>query len=92
MYDYCYCLGGLYFYTVGTNVFLESCIFVVDIMKMCMWIFDGGGINFDRITVFITYNFQWIILKPCIFVVDILEMCIWVFDGARLNFDRITAF
>ena len=35
---------------------LELCIPVVNIMKMCMWIFDGPIINFERITAFRTYE------------------------------------
>ena len=31
---------------------LEPCKFVVDIMKICMWVSDGARINFDRITAF----------------------------------------
>ena len=33
-------------------IFLKPCIPVVDILKMCMWIFDGARINIDRITTF----------------------------------------
>ena len=29
---------------------MKLCILVVDILKMCMWVFDGARINFDRIT------------------------------------------
>ena len=35
-------------------IFLKPCIFVVDILKMCMWVFGGARINFDRITAFQT--------------------------------------
>ena len=35
-------------------IFLKPCIPVVDILKMCMWDFDGARINFDRITAFQT--------------------------------------
>ena len=83
-------------------IFLKPCILVVDILKLCIWVFNGAKINFDRITAFRTwygvcvinssYNFQWIILKPCILVVDLLKLCMLVFDGAKINFDRITAF
>ena len=31
-------------------IFLKPCIFVVDILKMCMWVFGEARINFDRIT------------------------------------------
>ena len=33
-------------------IFLKPCILIVDIMKMSMWIFNGAGNNFDRITAF----------------------------------------
>ena len=33
-------------------IFLKLWILVVDIMKMCMWIFDGPRINFVIITAF----------------------------------------
>ena len=33
-------------------IILKPCILVVDILKMCMWLFDGARINFDRITAF----------------------------------------
>ena len=29
---------------------MKPCIPVVDILKMCMWVFGGARINFDRIT------------------------------------------
>ena len=35
-------------------IFLKSCIPVVDILKMCLWIFGGARINFDGITAFRT--------------------------------------
>ena len=35
-------------------IFLKPCISVVDILKMCMWVFSGARINFDRITAFRT--------------------------------------
>ena len=35
-------------------IFLKLCIPVVDILKMCMWVFGGARINFDRITAFRT--------------------------------------
>ena len=35
-------------------IFLKPCISVVDILKMCMWVFGGARINFDRITAFRT--------------------------------------
>ena len=34
----------------------ETAFFVVDILKMCMWVFDGARINIDRITAFSTYG------------------------------------
>ena len=34
--------------------FLKPCIAVADILKMCMWVFGGATINFDRITTFQT--------------------------------------
>ena len=33
-------------------IILKPCILVVDILKMCMWLFDGAKIHFHRITVF----------------------------------------
>ena len=33
-------------------IFLKSCIFVVDVLNMCMWVFGEARINFDRITTF----------------------------------------
>ena len=30
----------------------EPCIPVVNILKMCMWLFNGARFNFDRITAF----------------------------------------
>ena len=33
-------------------VFLKLCRHIVDILKMCIWAFDGDKINFDRITAF----------------------------------------
>ena len=33
-------------------IFFKPCILVVDIMMMCLWVFDGARINFKRITVF----------------------------------------
>ena len=35
-------------------IFLKPCISVVDILKMCIWVFGGARINFDRITAFRT--------------------------------------
>ena len=35
-------------------IFLKPNIFVLDILKMCMWVFGGARINFDRITAFRT--------------------------------------
>ena len=35
-------------------IFLKLCILVVDLLKMCMWVFDGAKVNFDRITAFRT--------------------------------------
>ena len=35
-------------------IFLKPCIIIVDILKMCMWIFGGARINFDRFTAFRT--------------------------------------
>ena len=31
---------------------MKPCILVVDILKMCIWLFDGARINFDRNTPF----------------------------------------
>ena len=28
---------------------MKLCILVVDILKMCMWVCDGAGINFCKI-------------------------------------------
>ena len=36
------------------RIFLKPCIPVVDILKMCMWVFGGARINFDRIAAFRT--------------------------------------
>ena len=36
-------------------MFLRLCRHIVDILKMCMWVFDGARIDFDRITAFQTY-------------------------------------
>ena len=36
------------------QIFLKPCISVVDILKMCIWVFGGARINFDRITAFRT--------------------------------------
>ena len=33
-------------------IFLKPCIPVVNILKMCMWVFGGARINFDRNTAF----------------------------------------
>ena len=33
-------------------ILLKPCILVVDIMNLCMWVFDGPRINFERITDF----------------------------------------
>ena len=33
-------------------IILKSCTLVVKILKMCMWLFGGARINFDRITAF----------------------------------------
>ena len=32
--------------------FFKPCLLVVDIMKICMWVFDEARINFDGITAF----------------------------------------
>ena len=54
----CLCLSvalyGIHYPHSFQWIFLIPCILVVDIMKMCMWIFDGARINFDRITAFRT--------------------------------------
>ena len=31
---------------------MKLCILIVDILKMCIWVFDGAGINSERITAF----------------------------------------
>ena len=33
---------------------LEFCRYIVDILKMCMWVFDGYRINYDRLMAFQT--------------------------------------
>ena len=33
-------------------IFLKPCILVVNILKMCMWVFDGARINSDKIMAF----------------------------------------
>ena len=33
-------------------MFLKLCTHIVNILKMCMWGFDGARINFDRIAAF----------------------------------------
>ena len=33
-------------------IILKPCTHVVDFLKMCMLVFDGAKINFDRITAF----------------------------------------
>ena len=38
--------------------FLKPCIPVVDILKICMWVFDGARINFDRIAAYRNQSFQ----------------------------------
>ena len=35
-------------------IVLKPCILIVNIMKMCMWVFDGARITFDIITAFRT--------------------------------------
>ena len=35
-------------------IFLKPCIPVVEILKMCMWVFDEARTNFDRITAYRT--------------------------------------
>ena len=35
-------------------IFLKPCIPIVDILKMCMWVFGGIRMKFDRITAFPT--------------------------------------
>ena len=35
-------------------IFLKPCLPVVVILKMCMWVFGGARINFDRITAYRT--------------------------------------
>ena len=31
---------------------MKQCTLVVDVIKMCMRVFDGARVNFDRITAF----------------------------------------
>ena len=33
-------------------IFLKPCIPVRDILKMCMWVFNGARINFDSLTAY----------------------------------------
>ena len=35
-------------------IFLKPCIPVMEILKMCMWVFDEARTNFDRITAYRT--------------------------------------
>ena len=35
-------------------ILFKPCIKLADILKMCMWVFDGARINVDRITAFRT--------------------------------------
>ena len=37
-------------------IILKSCILVVDILKMCIWIFADKRIIFDKITAYLTEN------------------------------------
>ena len=87
-------------------VILKLCRYIMDILKMCMWVLDGACLSvcpsvcpcihhtlWNRVCGINSWNsFHSIFLKPCILVVDIMKMCMWIFDGARLNFDRITSF
>ena len=34
------------------RMFFKLCRHIGDILKMCMWVFDGARINFERITAF----------------------------------------
>ena len=38
-------------------IFLKPCIPVVDILKMCIWVFGEASINNDKITTFRTWSF-----------------------------------
>ena len=38
--------------TVFKGSFFKACIHCVDIMKMCMWSFDGYKFKFDKVTGF----------------------------------------
>ena len=38
-------------------MFLKFCRHIVDILKMCMWIFDGARNNFDGIITLYTWSF-----------------------------------
>ena len=60
-------------------IFSKPCVLVMDIMKICIWIFDVARINFERNTAFRTsffcivwyevcviktsYSFQWIVFE-----------------------------
>ena len=46
-------------------IFLKPCIPTVDILKMCMWVFDGARINFDRIIAYRTYPSHFRQLLHC---------------------------
>ena len=73
---------------------LKPCIPVADILKMCMWVFDGARINFDRITVFRTYSFSatfciegygvCVINSSYSFQWIILKPCILVVDTLKM--------
>ena len=43
----------------------QTCRHIVDILKMCMWVFDGARINFDRITAFQTYLILAVFFLHC---------------------------
>ena len=76
----------------------------VDIMKVCMWSFEGVNIIHDRITDFrqlfyileydvcvnkFSHRFQWIFFKPAIHFADIMKMYMWDFDEAEIIFTEL---
>ena len=75
-------------------IFLKPCILIVDIMKMCMWIFDGARINFHRVTAFRTWSFYAIFsivgYEVCVinssysFQWIVLKLCILVVDITKM--------
>ena len=72
-------------------IFLKPCIPVVDILKMCMWVFGGARINFDRITALVILgNFCIVGYGVCVinssysFQWIILKPCILIVDILKM--------